>query len=433
MKNLNALLLIALLLSSCAPVATATPTIAPTMTSTPEPTATQTPSPTPTLTPSPTPIGNASKIIFEYSSSEIAQSDLATEFTDLDYKKGFSHIFISNIDGTNKTLITKSLGGNYNSLVALSPDGAKIIIRSFKEGEQTSGLYVFNLQDLDEDSVKLGVGYSAKWIDNSRIVYVGEGDNGIGIYIINADGTNLTHIAKATPNEILAVTQDRVYWIALKKDGRYATYPVWWTNIDGSETGKLIYNGRQIGIDKGSFDGKNIAFSPDGTKVAWTDAGTPDSGHKENWLQIANLTDIDHPLLSVELIFSGPDIKWRRNGKSLIIFDEASVNWAVGKGSPTYGYFEVSAETGEVLKNFYLSDEIMGAGDDFTPLQCGDISPDAKLLPCLVFASNKDKTADGFLPAKLNLLNLETGIMSEVTGFNFFFMGFDARNMFWIP
>jgi|CXWJ01.1.fsa_nt_gi hypothetical protein len=389
--------------------------------------------PSPTQTPVATPIGNASKIIFEYSSSEIAQSELAADFPNLDYKKGFSHVFISNINGTNKTLITQSLGGNYNSLVALSPDKTKAIIRSFKEGEQNSGLYVFNLQNLENDPVLLGFSSSAKWIDNSRIVYAGDGDKGLGIYIINSDGTNAIQIVKNTSNEVLGIAQNLVFWNTYTKNGRYSTYPMWWTNLDGSETGKLTYNGRQIGISIASFNRNNIAFSPDGTRVAWVDAGVPESGHKENFLQIANLRDIDHPFLSIELIFSGPDLKWRHNGKSLIVFDEASVNFGVGKGSNNYGYFEVSAETGEVIKNFNLSDEMMGAGDDFTPLQCGDISPDDKLLPCLVFVSNKDKTAEGFLPAQLNLLNLETRVMSEVNEFNFFFMGFDARKIFWIP
>ena len=205
---------------------------------------------------------------------------------------------------------------------------------------------------------------------------------------------------------------------------------MWWSNLDGSETQKLTYGGKQI--TSYNLHENDIAISPDGTKLAWVDAGTPDSGHTENWLQIADIDDIDHPIISAELITSGADLKWRQDGKSLIVFDEGSVNWGFGKGSSNYGFFEVSAESGVVTKNYQLADEIMGAGNDYTPLQCGEISPDDKLLPCFIFTSDKNKTADNLLLAQLNFLNLETGIMTEISGFNFFFSGW-SRTITWIP
>jgi hypothetical protein len=388
--------------------------------------------PKPTLIPAPTQIGGGSgKLIFDYFSYEYKK-----DFLDM---KGEANVFIANADGTNLTPVTNMDG--YNYLKSVSPDGTKALVISVKDWyAKVADLYLVDLKASNSEPLKLakGVPYyynfynSVRWLDNTRIIYIGQGSQNYGIYLINADGTNPITIEKGNvPIEILGVTNDRVFWNTKTHRGGYPTYPVWWTNLDGSETGKLTYSGRQIGLSIATFLGNNIAFSPDGTKVAWADAGVPESGHKENLLQIANLTDIDRPFISVELIFSGPDLKWRRDGKSLIIFDEASVNWAAGKGSPTYGYFEVSAETGEVIKNFNLPDEVMGAGDNFTPLQCGDISPDDKLLPCLVFAS--DKTGARIIPAQLNFLNLETGVMSEVTGLSFSFIAPAPRNISWIP
>lgn len=419
MKPLNLLLLIVFLLSSCAPAVNEVPTPVPTLTFTLVPTATQTPSPTPTLTPAPTQIGGGSgRLIFSYSSSEFKK-----DFPELE---GDGHVFIANIDGTNIIPITKGLNG-FNSLVSLSPDGTKAIISNIK-----SGLYVVNLNTLGAEPVKLAKGYSALWLDNSRIVYAGQGENGAGIYIINANGSNPINIERNTPNEILAVNNDRVYWNTLvdrpQGNRHFETYYLWWTNLDGSETGKLTYNGEQISMS--NFSGPQAVFSPDSTKIAWVDAATPaDAPNYNNYLHIALLSDTEHPL-TINDIEPGIYLKWRLDGKSLLAtYDQ----FAIDRSDPNridYGFYEISADSGDVLRNYGLPIEILGAGNAL-PMQCGDISPDNQLLPCLTFGA--ENNADGLRITKLNLLNLETGVMSEVNGFSFLFMGWDARNISWIP
>ena len=434
MKHLTIFLLFVFLLSACTPVATAVPTIAPqstlpTATFTPEPIATQTASPTETLIPAPTQMGGGKgKLIFDYFSREYNKN-----FPEV---AGESNIFIASPDGSGLTPITNMAG--YNFLKDVSPDGTKVLFVSIDDWNATTAdLYSVDIAS-NSQPIKLATGLpysynfyeSARWLDNLKLVYVGQGDKELGIYIINADGTNPINIENGNnPVEILGVGQESVFW-KTNKNTSHVISPAWWTNLDGSKTGKLTYNGRQI--NSYNLHENDIALSPDGTRLAWVDAGTPESGHTDNWIQIADINDIDHPFISLELITSGSDLKWRRDGKSLIVFDEGSVNWGFGKGSDNYGYFEMSAESGTVIKNYQLSDEIMGAGDDFTPLQCGDISPDDKFLPCFVFASDKDKTAEGFLPAQLIFLNLETGIMTRTTDIVFYFGGL-SRKITWIP
>jgi Tol biopolymer transport system component len=379
--------------------------------------------------PSPTQTGGGKGgLIFDYSAREYSE-----KFPEV---IGDSNIFVSSPDGSGLSPITNMKG--YNLLKDISPDGTKALFVSVSNWDSTTAdLYSVEIAP-NSQPIKLaeGVPYSynffesARWLDGAKIVYVGQGDKGLGIYIINVDGTNLINIETGhSPVEIVGVNKNRVFWKTNQKS-QYATSPLWWSNIDGSETQKLNYGGKQI--TSYNLHENDIAISPNGTKLAWVDAGTPDSGHTENWLQIANIDDIDHPIISAELITSGADLKWRQDGKSLIVFDEGSVNWGFGKGSNNYGFFEVSAESGVVVKNYQLADEIMGAGNDYTPLQCGEISPDDKFLPCIVFTSDKNKTADNLLPAQLNFLNLETGIMTETSGFNFFFSGW-SRAITWIP
>jgi len=434
MKKLNTFLLIAFLLSSCAPAATAIPTsalqpILPTLTLTPEPIATQTLSPTETLIPTPTQIGGRKgKLIFDYFSREYNKN--YPEVT------GDSNIFIASSDGSELKPVTNMEG--YNFLKDVSPDGTKALFVSTDSWNATTAdLYSVDIAS-NSQPVKLAKGLpysynfykSAIWLDNMKLIYVGQGKKGLGIYIINADGTNPVNVEFGNnPVEILGIGHESVFWKTNKTAG-HVTSPAWWTNLDGTKTGKLTYNNRQI--NSYNLYENDITPSPDGTRLAWVDAGTPESGHTENWLRIANIDDIDHPFISVELITSGSDLKWQRDGKSLIVFDEGSVNWGFGKGSNNYGYFEVSAESGVVTRNYQLSDEVMGAGNDYTPLQCGDISPDDKLLPCLVFASDKDKTAEGFLPAQLNFLNFETGTITKTTDLVFYFGG-QSRKIAWIP
>ncbi|HLO18586.1 MAG TPA: hypothetical protein VK206_27390, partial [Anaerolineales bacterium] len=173
MKKPNILLLIAFLLSACAPATTVVPTSASTETSTPAPTATQIPSPTPTIIPSPTQIGGSSgRLIFAYASAEFKN-----DFPEL---QGESNVFMANLDGSNQTPITDGLNGN-NELAAVSPDGTRAIIHSWNK--KISDLYLVDLNDLAAEPVRLVPdATAAKWLDNQRIIYIGQGEQDFGIY-----------------------------------------------------------------------------------------------------------------------------------------------------------------------------------------------------------------------------------------------------------
>jgi len=182
---------------------------------------------------------------------------------------------MANVDGSELIPITDGLKG-FNRVVGISPNGKMILIISFSQQypayNPSGDLYLINLDSLDSEPIKLAKGLTwidaAAWLDNTRVVYIGTGPEGHGIYIVNIDGSNprniLINFPKATPITILSSDKTRVYWNSNVKINGCDCTAVWWTNIDGTGQGKLESNGSQV-----IYFGGGLAFSPDGTKVAW--------------------------------------------------------------------------------------------------------------------------------------------------------------------
>jgi len=214
MKNLNIFLLIAFLLSSCAAVATPISTLTPlpTQTMTPAPTATQTPSPTPTITPTPTQIGGGSgKFIFEYYKVAYEKS-----FPGL---KGDVNVFTSNLDGTDLNPVTNGLKG-FNHIESISADGQMALVSSRPNNNAKGDLYLIHLNLPDSNPIKLGGGLAgslwpqAIFLYNARVVYVGQGGAGYGIYTVNIDGVNPKKLGAldAKYGGIVSSDKTRIYY-----------------------------------------------------------------------------------------------------------------------------------------------------------------------------------------------------------------------------
>jgi len=299
MKNSYSIWLIAFLLSSCAPAVIAVPTftLQPTKTITTSPTATQTPSPTPTIVPTTTQIGGgAGKLIFEYYRVAYEES-----FPDLN---GELNDFISNIDGTDLTPVTNGLKG-FNRIESIAPDGEMVLVSSRSNYLAKGDLYLIHLNSIEADPVKLAGGLDTTtqqgiFLDNTRIIYIGQGSQGYGFYTANIDGTGSKKIGAPLGRVWRIVSSDgaRMYWSTIEKNyfkdsagslyayGDYQT--LWWINIDGSGQGKLESNQQQIiGSYAFSRDGKMLAWIPRQTEpdCAWGPIYTKDitDGSYTNW------------------------------------------------------------------------------------------------------------------------------------------------------
>jgi hypothetical protein len=408
-------------LASCAAPTTPAPTS--TLTFTPEPTATQTPLPTPTITPSPTQVGGGSgRLVFGLDKTQYANA-----FPDL---KGVRNIFVANIDGTDLVPVTNGLKG-YNYLESVSPDGTKALITtspsevSYERGPTTQ-LYVIDLTEPESEPVKLGGGINAKlefsrgsgdtwgikrsiakWVDEARIVYIGQGDENYGIYIVNIDGSHPKNIfsnsAGVTPSNILAIDRTRVYWGSPAKD--YFGNPaveVWWSSIDGTDQAKLESNGSQV-------KGQALAFSPDGKMIAWVKEAT--RSVDPNYLNISSTSDINNPK-QLELLSSGLSLRWSTDGSKVFVYDIISVVWGIDVTSNLYGIYEVLISSNLKVKDFHRQNIL----DILNPNGgCNMILGDYSLDGRQILASLLDHvSSDGQCIKKEVLLNLETATFSDV-------------------
>lgn len=450
MKSTKFFLLVVFFLASCGTPATIAP--AATETFTPEPTATQTLVPTSTVTPAPTQIGGSSgKIIFSYRKDGFAEN-----FPEL---AGELNLFVANLDGSNITPVTNGLDG-FNYLQDISSDGTKILVASNPKYNENSSLYVVDLSNLDAQPVLIaketpptnGWTVSAKWIDDSHIVYIAKGDEGLGIYTSSIDGTvpaniykNTSGLEQGNPVEILAINDSRIYWggeTRIKQGNRsYVTSFAWSTNLDSNETVKIEFDDKQITYS--NLGGKHsIAFSPDTNTIAWSEAATPESGPPyHNYLHIAPVSDLNNAY-TMEIFAGYPELQWFPDGTKILVFDQQIIRKPKEeyadffKENPQfeslYGMYEVGASPDLPVKNYDLPVDTMIAikqitgGYNFQLTDIYDISPDGRQIMFQIYKINDD----GSISSKLNILNMETIVFSDTSDSAFSNI---AGGVHWIP
>lgn len=440
-----------LLFAGCKPeelfgdTVTPTPTITRTQTPTPNPTATQTP--TPTLTPTPTQIGGGSgKVLFTYS-----KEGFDSAFPDLG---GEQNVFISDMDGSNLVPVAEKLRG-YNYIEAISPDGNKVLISSFtswnRKNDSHGILYLFDLNSPNSEPVQIVQGFSqqsynpaAGWIDDSRVVYLGKGEEGYGIYVVNTDGSDPKKIdvTIATPVSILAIDAERIYWdsdvrkkYASPNYGDYQT--IWWTNIDGSDQGKLESNGRQI-----EYFIRQMEFSPDGDMIAWLPSAPEPAcdtleklrelsyagkyGETCLFLYLAELSNLDNPK-KIPLVYKGdpsnddyePNKRFAINVSSIIWNPNSSEIFLLFQGRLSNGWrppnlYTLSLSNSEVvlldkfpsLHDYDMGDRLYGFW--MAPATYG-FSPDGRQI---IFGKITDEETRKFILVNLESMALEGNFLN---------------------
>jgi len=428
-----------LLLTSCGPgqlfgvTVTPTLTITSTPTFTPTATATQVPTQTstPTLTPTPTQIGGGSgKIIFELRKdfmSETEKETITEAFPDLE---GNQNVFTANIDGMNMVPITNGIEG-YNYIQDISPDGTKLLISSSK-GE-FGNLYSIDLNSLESEPLKLAKnlpryswqGKAAEWIDNTRLVFVGEGDIGFGVYSVNSDGTDQRSIYKYNgggdvnkPVEILAITDTRVYWASQVRTSlggnswNTKSYS-WWSSMDGSGKEALELNGEQIIFDSYFFP---PAFSPDGKWLAWMEPATQTFHY--NRLHITSLPDMKRDRY-VDMLTSGTTRRWWPDSSKIQIFDLRSIDFShsyeMNTADDKFGLYSISLSSLSI-KNEHRADVLDMLvppasldSEKYCSSAIGDFSPDGRQI--LIFSSKPNTECASKI---IYILDLETMTFSEL-------------------
>ncbi len=277
---------------------------------------TNTPQPTATLIPTPTLFGGGSgSLIFSY-----YRSGFGELFPEL---RGELNVFTSNADGSNLVPITNGLNG-YNTIQSISPDGSKILVTSFRYDPATNtgrttrtwDLFLCSLADPNWEPLKLASGSSwsfeniAEWVDNNTIVYAGLGAQGLSVYTINSDGSNVKNILKnnqgVTPVKVF-LGADYIYWGSQSKNSLFLDF--WKSSMDGSEQEPVTVNGLQI---KSFF----FSISPDKTKVVWDD--------ERRSVHFAELSAMDQSKFVTYTSFSGAYFMWYPDSTKFLVITSDS-------------------------------------------------------------------------------------------------------------
>lgn len=428
MKRVSFLLLGYLAFVSCTPLAripVPTSQAAPTASSTP--TSTPTLVPTPTIMPTPTPVGGGSgKFIFEYD-----KLGFEAVFPEL---SGTRRVFTSDVDGTHLSLVTDAIKGAYYHIEDISQDGHIALIKASSSLSGEGDLYLVHLDVRSLEPVKLAHGLSSYWsstndrhamfLDDSRVVFIGSGVEGKGIYTVRADGTDPEKIATYNSEDaaLHAANDHQVYWAQSEKKSfkdssgfKYIFgdfHALYWANIDGSAQGKLESGGSQI-VPDDRFYWDAYAFSPEGKKLAWIPAQT-EAGCRFSYvypelvdtyarrcyiMYIASLSDLDHPVKVVlmpppDLVAGGLafgreyTLMWSPAGDTILLFNDGDAYWSTPGSDHQPVLFQVET-TGpdpklQEVKHGLFKDVAHGT---IAPIA---LSPDGRKLLMVNWASDSD-------------------------------------------
>jgi TolB protein len=165
--------------------------------------------------------------------------------------EGSADIWVTDIEGNNHVNLTKSPAADLSP--SWSPDGKHIAFSSYP---RETGLPEILVMDADGNNVKTLVGPVADrhpaappepvWSpDASKILFVysvfeqNQG-NTSEIWIVNADGSNLTMLLQNAQSPAWSPDSNKIAYIAAGEEGKS---DVWVVNVDGSNPTRLTTNG----------------------------------------------------------------------------------------------------------------------------------------------------------------------------------------------
>ena len=178
------------------------------------------------------------------------------------WRDGNAQIYVMNPDGSNQTRLTN--GSDWDQYPAWSPDGSRIAFQSTRYG--ISGIFVINADGSGLRRVTYttgGIDYDPTWSpDGARIAFIkldsNTNPNPTDIYVVNADGSNLTKLTNASRD-----------WAPVwSPDGSRLAF-----DCAGNSICAMDADGRnRVTLAQGSFEigfsGPN--WSPDGRKIAYS-------------------------------------------------------------------------------------------------------------------------------------------------------------------
>lgn len=178
-------------------------------------------------------------------------------------------IYRVNADGSGLLRLTDSPG--FDIAPRWSPDGTRIMFVSARDGNDS--IYVMNADGSGVEQLTVGIGetFVPRWSpDGSQILFglydpLDPDTADIGVYIINADGSNLTNVSNMNVSDPVGFDGyadwspdgSRIAFSSTRSD----TYEVYVVNVDGSGLINITNSPGTAELDP--------KWSPDGTRITY--------------------------------------------------------------------------------------------------------------------------------------------------------------------
>lgn len=200
-------------------------------------------------------------------------------FRDNNPGTGLPGIFAMTPGGANKTLISPNLDNNQFDRVSISPDGTKLTFQQFDTlGGGTGSIVVANADGSDMRTI-VPVSATEDYLfpiwspDGTKIAYVAYNLSTTEVVIrtIGPDGANEVTLPIALSNNPSIGSLTPVTWSSNNSIAYIDNDDIYTVNLDGS-------NATNMTAEAGWVDAypMSVAWSPDGTKLAFTAALCPD-------------------------------------------------------------------------------------------------------------------------------------------------------------
>ncbi|MFQ6678831.1 MAG: DUF5050 domain-containing protein, partial [Fidelibacterota bacterium] len=157
-------------------------------------------------------------------------------------------VYISDIDGTNTSVLTSTADPIRDYSPSFSPDGTKIVFVSDRDGDDD--IYLMNIDgsdpiNLSNDSYKnFNPIFSP---DNSKIAYITYFEGQRDIFVMNIDGSNVTNLTNDNFIEYSFVFSSNSDYIIFTSDRENNKRSIFRVAVDGSGLTKLA-EGRKPSI-----------------------------------------------------------------------------------------------------------------------------------------------------------------------------------------
>ncbi|MBI5030712.1 MAG: serine/threonine-protein kinase [Chloroflexi bacterium] len=146
-------------------------------------------------------------------------------------------IFVVNIDGTNKTEITRGFNPSW------SPDGTKIAYSACETNTSSCGIHIYDLVNKVSATITRDNGQNPQWSpQGSKIVYQAGAGGGLNVFVVNADGSGLKQLTSGKGNDGQPAWSSDSNFIFWRSDQDGKAWGIFSMRADGSDKKLLINN-----------------------------------------------------------------------------------------------------------------------------------------------------------------------------------------------